>query len=43
MGELSVKSSASGDLWLLVGTDSGFEGQTELYYQRIDVHLATVR
>lgn len=42
-GELSVKSSASGELWLLVGTDSGFEGLTALYYQRIEVQLITVR
>jgi hypothetical protein len=41
-GELSVKSSASGDLWLLVGTDSGYEGVTALYFQRIDVRLVSV-
>jgi hypothetical protein len=41
-GEFAVKSSASGDLWLLVGTDSGFEGQTALYYQRIEVRLVAV-
>jgi hypothetical protein len=34
-----VTATASGDLWLLVGTDSGFEGTTQLYYQRIDVTL----
>jgi hypothetical protein len=38
-GAFTVKSSAQGDLWLLVGTDSGFEGKTALYYQRIDVEL----
>jgi hypothetical protein len=38
-GQLAVKSSAQGDLWLLVGTDSGFEGLTALYYQQIDVEL----
>lgn len=26
-----------GELWLIVGTDSGFEGQTTLYYTQIDV------
>jgi len=29
-------------LWLLVGTDSGFEALTGLYYQRIDVTLTPV-
>jgi hypothetical protein len=38
----AVKSSASGALWLLVGTDSGFEGRTALYYQRIEVQLTAV-
>jgi len=26
-----------GDLWLIVGTESGFEGETTLYYTQIDV------
>jgi hypothetical protein len=34
-----IQSSAGGDLWLLVGTDSGFEGATALYYQQIEVEL----
>jgi hypothetical protein len=34
-----VTSSAAGNLWLLVGTDSGFEGLTPLYYQQITVDL----
>ena len=34
-----VNASSTGKLWLLVGTDSGFEGTTSLYYQRIDVTL----
>jgi hypothetical protein len=38
-GENPVTSSAGGELWLLVGTDSGFEGTTALYYQRIEVTL----
>jgi hypothetical protein len=37
-----VQSSASGDLWILVGTDSAYEGTTALYYQRIDVQLIPV-
>lgn len=37
-----VRVSAAGELWLLVGTDSGFEGRTELYYRQIDVTLERV-
>lgn len=37
-----VTASASGELWLLVGTDSGFEGLNQLFYQRIDVTLTPV-
>jgi hypothetical protein len=33
----TVTSSPGGTLWLIVGTDSGFEGLTELYYNRITV------
>lgn len=38
-----VTATADGDLWLLVGTDSGYEGLTRLYYERIDVELAPAR
>ena len=34
-----VLANSDGELWLLVGTDSGFEGFTSLFYQRIDVRL----
>ena len=34
-----VTASAEGELWVLLGTDSGFEGTTTLYYQRIEVTL----
>lgn len=34
---LEVKSAADGSLWILVGTDSGFEATTTLYYQRVTV------
>jgi hypothetical protein len=37
-----VRSSANGDLWLLVGTDSGFEDRTTLFYLKIEVHLRRV-
>lgn len=32
---LSARTDADGKLWILVGTDSGFEGTTTLYYARI--------
>ncbi|AUD02054.1 hypothetical protein [Spirosoma pollinicola] len=32
-----AKSNAQGELWLVVGTDSGFEGLTTLYYSKIRV------
>jgi len=35
-------TSASGQLWLLVGTDSGFEGTTSIYYTKIIVELERV-
>src|SRR5437588_7124525 len=37
-----VNANSKGDLWLFVGTDSGFEGPTGIYYQRIDVSLTPV-
>ncbi|NIQ55290.1 MAG: hypothetical protein GWN71_18495 [Gammaproteobacteria bacterium] len=37
--DIPVTSGADGSLWLLVGTDSGFEGLTALYYLAIDVVL----
>lgn len=36
---LEVTSDINGGLWLIVGTDSGFEGLTELFYNRIKVRL----
>lgn len=29
---VTVRTSASGELWLIVGTDSAFEGFTKIYY-----------
>ena len=34
-----VKADDSGSAWLIVGTDSGFEGLTRLYYARISFTL----
>ncbi len=32
-----ARSNGSGELWLIVGTDSGYEGVTTLYYTKISV------
>ncbi|WP_165225301.1 dockerin type I domain-containing protein [Aquisphaera insulae] len=37
-----VTADAQGNLWLLVGTDSGFEGLTTIYVQGIDATLTPV-
>jgi hypothetical protein len=36
---LRVTASSEGTLWLLLGTDSGFEGKTTIYINRIEVEL----
>lgn len=36
---ITLTTNASGELWLLIGTDSGFEGITCLYYKKIMVVL----
>ena len=40
--EYIIKAGPDGELWLLVGTDSGFEGLTTIYYQSIAVALIPV-
>ena len=39
---LSVATDGEGRVWLIVGTDSGFEGLTRLYYARISYTLISV-
>lgn len=39
---LEVTTDAQGSLWLFVGTDSGFEGRTSLYYLWIGLDLSPV-
>lgn len=41
--QYTVNASQDGELWLLVGTDSGFEGLTVIYYQSIAVTLIPVK
>src|SRR2546421_5208725 len=36
---IEVSADRKGFLWLLVGTDSGYEGTTQLYYKQINVSL----
>lgn len=31
----SITASASGEVWVIIGTDSGFEARTELYYNNV--------
>ena len=35
-------SDKDGNLWLIIGTDSGFEGLTTLYYSQIQVSLTAI-
>ena len=34
-----VQANSDGELWLVVGSDSGFEGTTSIYYSKIEVLL----
>lgn len=38
-GDLTAQADSNGELWIIVGTDSGFEGITTIYYNRIEVAL----
>lgn len=33
----TITTNESGELWLVIGTDSGYRGVTELYYTQVDV------
>lgn len=37
-----ARSNSDGEIWLFVGTDSGFEGITTVYYTRVNVVFSTV-
>lgn len=39
---MTVNTDNEGRVWLIAGTDSGFEGLTSLYYSRIDYTLSPV-
>jgi len=36
-----ARTNSKGELWLIVGTDSGFEGVTTVYYTRVNVIFST--
>ena len=40
--DTTITADAEGQLWLIVGTDSGFEGLTRLYYLSLQVTLTPV-
>jgi hypothetical protein len=40
---LVVRSNSKGEIWLIVGTDSAFEGTTTLFYTKINVILSSPR
>lgn len=37
-----IQSSTQGQIWVFLGTDSGYEGVTDLYYTSIDLQLEVV-
>jgi hypothetical protein len=38
---LQVRSNSNGEVWLIVGTDSGYEGMTTLFYTSINVAMSS--
>jgi hypothetical protein len=36
---VEVTSNSNGELWIIAGTDSGFEATTTIYYNRIDLKI----
>lgn len=41
-GEFLVTTDAEGKIWVLVGTDSGYEGKTTLYYSAIGMKITEI-
>lgn len=39
LNNFEARTNSSGELWLIIGTDSGFEGTTSLYYNHVEVSL----
>jgi hypothetical protein len=40
--EFYIRANSSGEIWLVLGTDSGFEGLSAFYFQRIEAQLIPV-
>ena len=40
---MTATTAPDGSLWLVIGTDSGFEGRSELYYTRLTVWIDTTQ
>lgn len=38
----TARANSQGALWLIIGTDSGFEGKTKLYYDEVKVEVKAV-
>lgn len=38
-GDLEVSANEQGEIWLYIGSDSGFEGKTTLYYRDVRLRL----
>lgn len=38
----SITADDNGELWVIIGTDSGFEGATTLYYNRIELSFQEI-
>jgi hypothetical protein len=34
-----IKTDGSGEMWICIATDSGFEGRTEIYFNKVEVTL----
>lgn len=41
--DFEIISSVQGDIWLLIGSDSGYEGRTHLYYESVSFALTPVQ
>ena len=42
LNNFTVQAGENGEIWLIIGTDSGFEGTTTLYYSKIKVDLTEI-
>ena len=42
LNNFTVQAGEDGEIWLIIGTDSGFEGTTTLYYSKIKADLTEI-